>query len=230
MTSARDSQLRVSAKALFLALLLCALVSLGASASAQQFSARLVTINAQGRPDAADGQIYVGGGFVRIEIPDFRNGRFLIDVNARTAIYLVPAQRIFMDAKQSSRLTQILVPVDPNDPCRGWQAMARIAGSADRGEQWRCRRLGSDTVGDLVAIKYQAISPQGRALYAWIDPERKFPVKLRYADGSGVALGDIREGPQPAELFAIPADYRKFDPQQLIEHIKQSDVWVDPPK
>jgi hypothetical protein len=73
-------------------------------------------------------------------------------------------------------------------------------------------------------------SPQGQADNGWIDPQPKFPVMFRFQDGTRVELDNIRKGPQPAELFEVPSDLRKFDPRQLIEHIKQSDVWVDPPK
>ena len=50
-------------------------------------------------------------------------------------------------------------------------------------------------------------------------------LQCRRSDGNK----NIVEGPQSASLFEIPAGYRKFDPQALIEIIKQSDVWVDEP-
>src|SRR5271170_3522891 len=213
------------AKALSLALgLLGFAAGPGGSASAQQFSADLVTTNAQGQSTAEAGNLYVGDGVVRIESPDFRRGRFLVNVNAGSALFVIPAQRVFMDAKQSSRLTQILVPVDPNDPCRTWKRMAQIAGVADQGDQWRCERLGTEAAGGDSAIRYLATSPGGEKAFAWIDGGLGFPVKFKFADGSGIALSDIRRGPQPIALFAVPADYRKFDPQRLIERIKQSDV------
>jgi hypothetical protein len=34
---------------------------------------------------------------------------------------------------------------------------------------------------------------------------------------------------QPASSFELPASYRKFNPEALIEQIKQSDVWVSRP-
>jgi hypothetical protein len=64
----------------------------------------------------------------------------------------------------------------------------------------------------------------------WIDPELKFLLRLRGEDGTGIDIRSIEEGPQAESLFAIPAHYGKFDPKQLIERIKQSDVWVEPPK
>jgi hypothetical protein len=220
-----------SKKALSLALgLLGFAVALGGSASAQQFSADLVTTNVQGRSEGKAGNLYVGDGVVRIEAPDFRRGRFLVNVNAGAAFFVMPASRVFMNAKQSSRLTQILVPVDPDDPCRTWKKMAQFDGVADKGGQWRCERLGTEAVGGRAIVKYLTTSPGGEKDSAWIDRGLKFPVKFKFADGSCIALSDIRRGPQPTALFEIPSDYRKFDPQRLIERIKQSDVWVDPPK
>jgi hypothetical protein len=92
------------------------------------------------------------------------------------------------------------------------------------------RGLGTEAVGGRAIIRYLATSPGGEKEPAWIDEGLKFPVKFKFANGSGIALSDIRRGPQPTVLFAIPSDYRKFDPQQLIQRIKQSDVWVEPPK
>ena len=108
--------------------------------------------------------------------------------------------------------------------------MAQIAGVADQGGQWRCERLGTEAAGGAPTIRYLATSPGGEKDSAWIDGGLRFPVKFKFADGSGIALSDIRRGPQPTALFAVPDGYRKFDPQRLIERIKQSDVWVDPPK
>ena len=219
------------AKALSPALALAGILALlGPPASAQQFSADLIVKSAQRQPAAATGKLYVGGTAVLAEIPGFSSGRFLIDIGADAAFFVIPPQRIFMDAKESSRLTQILVAVDPRDPCEAWQAMAKVAGVADRGAHWQCHLLGADAAGGHAALKYRAISPRGDVDYAWIDPQLKFAVEFQFADGGGFALDHIREGTQPAALFTIPTDYRKFDPQRLIERIKQSDVWVDPPK
>jgi hypothetical protein len=45
-------------------------------------------------------------------------------------------------------------------------------------------------------------------------------------DGSTITAENVRDGPQPAQLFEIPSAFRKFDPESLIQRIKQSDVWV----
>jgi hypothetical protein len=48
-----------------------------------------------------------------------------------TAYFVRPAQKIFMDARQSSQLIQMFVFVDPYDPCTRWRAMAVIAGATN---------------------------------------------------------------------------------------------------
>jgi hypothetical protein len=165
---------------------------------------------------------------VRIETSDARDGFFLVEKDA--AYFVVPARRMFMDAKQSSRLTQSFVPVDPNDPCAAWQRMAEIAGAADQGSPWRCDRVGAEMVDGRDTMKYRMTAPRQPPSDRWIDPRLGFPIRVQAEDGSTAAIENLQEGPQPLGLFVIPGDYRKFDPEQLIEHIKQSDVWVEPAK
>jgi hypothetical protein len=45
-------------------------------------------------------------------------------------------------------------------------------------------------------------------------------------DGSTITAENVRDEPQTARLFEIPPGFRKFDPLNLIQRIKQSDVWV----
>jgi hypothetical protein len=192
----------------------------GSLGAAQQFSADLVGKSA--------GKIYVSNSKVRIETSDFPGGLFLLDGDAHIAYFVKPAQRVLMDAKQSSWLTQILVPVDPDHPCKQWQAMAEIAGAAHQGNQWRCNRLSPESAGGREPIKYQAISPEGLASHCLIDPQLGFVVSIDREDGVKIDLANVQQGPPSADLFEIPANFRKFDPHQLIDRIKQSDVWVEP--
>ena len=57
-----------------------------------------------------------------------------------------------------------------------------------------------------------------------------FPVKWQAADGKVFVLENIVLQAQPQSLFSIPPDYRKLDPQALLERIKHSDVWAEPCK
>jgi hypothetical protein len=205
------------------------LAGLGGSAQAQSFSADLVAIDARGEAAGKPGKVIVENGKVRIETPELPSDFFLVDPAAKSAYLVRPKQHIFMDAKQSSGLTQLLVQVDPADPCAQWQVMAKVAGAADTGGEWHCVRLGEEMLDGRATVKYEAISPRGETNIGWIDSNLKFLLRLRRGDGAGVDVRAVKEGPQGEDLFAIPANYAKFDPRQLIERIKQSDVWVEPP-
>jgi hypothetical protein len=199
----------------------------GLPAKAQQFSADLVT--AHDVPAATPaGKLHVSDSKVRIETPEFPDGFFLIDGTTPAAYFVRPGARIFMDARQSSRLTRLFVAVDPDDPCRQWQAMAQLAGTADQGD-WRCERAGEETIAGREATAYQVVSAAGKQFVGWIDSERKFPLRIKTVDGTVVTVENVRDAPQSAQLFDIPAGFRKFDPAALIERIKQSDVWVVSP-
>jgi hypothetical protein len=211
-----------------------ALASLGAKAdlprpAVEQFSADIVSRDAAGAAVGSIARVYAADRQVRIETAGPHAEFFLIDGDAGSVLFVRPAQQVFMDAKQSTLLTQVFVPIDPADPCRQWQAAARNAGTANAGGNWRCARISAETVGGRGTIEYQVVFPDGKSSQRWIDPELQFPVKLRAADGTTIALEHICVEAQPASLFAVPPSYRKFDPHALIDRIKHSDVWADSP-
>jgi hypothetical protein len=205
-----------------LALVSCILAG-AVSAQAQQFSADLVA--AQDNVTAAPvGRLRVLGDKVRLETSEVADGFFLIDGAKAAAYFVRPRAREFMDARQSSRLALTFVTVDPDDPCRQWQAMAQQAGLGE--QNWRCERIGEETIEGRNTIAWRTVAASGRQLSGWIDRERRFPLRVKTEDGTIVTAGHVRDEPQPAELFQIPSGFRKFDPQLLIDRIKQSDVWV----
>lgn len=206
----------------------CALLAAGTAAQAQQFSADLVRRNVDGELVEPSGRIAVSNANVRIETPDFRDGFFIIRGDA--AYFVSLTRPFFMDAGKSSQLTQILLPVDPDDPCRQWQAMAKVAGEAGGHSQWLCERIGPDLLDGNNTIKYRISSPVNQRYSGWINPRLRFLVRLQAEDGTTVELANLREAPQSDSLFEIPSGYRKLDPQQLIDRIKKSDAWVEPMK
>jgi hypothetical protein len=193
----------------------------------REFSAEIVSRDAGGVIAGAAARLYAMNRKVRIETPEAPAGFFLIDAEAGTVLFVRPAQRVFMDAKQSTRLTQIFIPVDSHDPCRQWQAAAKNAGPSSGGGEWGCERAAPAIAVKGSAIEYNVVSPDRKSSRRWVDPNLEFPVRLQTADGASIALEHIREGVQPASLFAVPPDYRKLDPQALIDRIKHSDVWVE---
>ena len=212
---------------------LCLTLGLGGAASlaqavrAPEFSADIVSRDAAGLAMGAAAKLYVSNHKVRIETPEASAGFLLIDGDAGTAHFVRPAQQVFMDAKQTSRFTQIFVPLDPKDPCSKWQAAAATAGAPNAGGEWRCERVDDEPVGDRRAIRYRVASADSSSL-RWIDSDLEFPVKLLATDGTTIALEHIRIEAQQASLFDIPPGFRKLDPRALIERIKHSDAWVDP--
>jgi hypothetical protein len=220
----------IATASLGLVCLLCGLARFESVAHAQNFVAELGAQKVGSQSKEALGRVYVSRGKVRIETRDLSDGFFVVNADQPAAWFVRPRQRVFMDARRSSPLTQALVRVDPADACRQWQAMEALAGAAGGDAEWRCERIGSEDVDGHQALKYQITSRDDHRSYRWIDPLRQFPIRLENWDGSVVTLDAIVDAPQASTLFAVPAGFRKLDPLQLIEQIKLSDVWVEPRK
>jgi hypothetical protein len=221
-----ETSVRLRKTSWFLLVLACLSVSSAVAAQAQQFSADIVTRHDDAPAPA--GRLSVLDGKVRIETPEVPDGFFLVDPAKPSAYFVRPTARIYMDARQSSRLTRLFVPVDPDAPCQQWQAMARLAGVAGQGE-WRCERAGEETIDGHNTVAFRVSSGAGEGYLGWIDRERRFPLRIKTDDGTLIGLERIKDAPQPASSFELPASYRKFNPEALIEQIKQSDVWVSRP-
>jgi hypothetical protein len=205
--------------------ILATFIATGAAAAEPQFSAELVRRDAQGQ--VLEGRLSVAGDKIRIAQPNLPIGVFIVHGDA--AFFVKPDRRVYMDARQSTLLTELLTPVDPDAPCPRFQAMAVISGSAADGS-WRCDRIGDETIDGRATVKYSLISPHGRHLTGWIDPDLRFLVRIAADTGVSLALTDVRQGPQPDSDFEIPALYPKFDPQRLIDKMQHSDSYVDPAK
>jgi hypothetical protein len=210
------------------ALCLAGLAAGGGAAptSVGEFSADVVKRDASGRVVGGAAKIYVANRKVRLETSEASAGFFLIDGEAGTALFVQPAQRVYMDAKQSTRLTQLFVPVDVNNPCPQWQTAAKNAGTADAGGTWHCARAESASANPDGNVAYRLFSQGEQLNIRWVDAELGLLMKLEAADGTTIALEHIRIEAQPATLFALPPDFHKSDPQALLERIKRSDVWV----
>jgi hypothetical protein len=214
-----------------LALLSAALLTVvSTSAVAQEFSGKVVTTNPDKDTVVAPGRVLVRDGKVRLEPADFPGGFFLVDPSADIAYFVKPTRRVFMEARQSSRLVPILIALDPDAPCEQWQAIGRITGLGNPNRAWQCTRLGAELIDGRETIRYQAVAPDASSYDVWIDPRIRFPVRVRVEVGVVTDIKDIEEKPQPSDAFELPAGYSKFDPQGLIDRIKQSDVWVEQPQ
>lgn len=224
----RGRMARTTSTSISLATAMLVAVLVPKVAAAQQFSAELSRRDAAGQ--VSKGRLLVAGDKIRIEAPDLQTGFFLVRTDARTAYFVQPDRHVFMDARQSSVLTELLVPLDPDAPCLQWQEMAQISGSATGGAAWQCDRIGAETHDGHTIVKYNMTSPRGRHYSGWIDPHLRYVVRIEAHDGSTTELKNVQEAPQPDSAFTMPAGVQKFDPMQLMEIAKHSDVWVDPAK
>ena len=191
----------------------------------KDFNAALVRLQ-QGSAPVPAGRLVVSASRARLEATELPDGYFIIDGVGLSAIFVKPSAGTYMDARRSSRLTQWFVPVAADDPCPQWQAMARIASEPDRGA-WRCEQSGETTIDGRHVIGYRVMAGSAQQALAWVDPTLSFPVRIELGDGTAFAVDAVRERPQAPDLTQIPSGFRKFDPQALIERIKQSDVWVE---
>lgn len=188
-----------------------------ATASAQEFSAEVVVL---GTPTAetASRTIHVSGNKVRAETNGPGGTIMLVDVAANTAVLLLPQDKIFVDMRRAGHLNQAFMPVDVGDPCQTWQ----VRGAANGDDtHWTCRRVGEETVGGRETTKYAASSSKGDDGFIWIDPKLKFMVRSANAAGQGMELRDIREAPQPSNLFEVPAGYKQQEMPQIMQQMRQ---------
>jgi hypothetical protein len=203
---------------------------LSVAAHAEDFTAVLVTVDPLRPSDTSPVRIYVSDNKVRLDPAGFHGGFFIIDGDAGTATFVRPNERVFMDAKQSTPLTQIFVPLNPAAPCPRWKEMALSAGALDQEAEWRCAMLGDDVVDGRTLVKYQMGPSEVQQRSVWLDPRETVAVMSQFPGGTITKLENVKHEPQPAMLFVIPPGYQKFEAQRLINRIKQSDVWVEPPK
>jgi hypothetical protein len=199
------------------------LLCLARVCAAADFSADIAS------PHLAGAKIHTADGKVRLESPEATAGFFLIDSKAATAVFVRPAQRTFTDAGRSTRLTRVFIPVDPDAPCAQWQAAARNAGLPGAEGEWHCEKIGTGELDGRPTTQWRVTSPDQISGEYWIDRDLGFPVRVQTSDGALFTLENITVAAQAPELFTIPATYHKLDPRALIERIKHSDVWVEPP-
>lgn len=212
--------------------------------SGPEFSADIVSRDATGSVSEMGGRLYVRAGKVRIESSQAPAGFFLIDGASQKAWFVRSMQRVFTEARQSTPLTQIFIPLDPKKPCDEWQLAAEHAGTIGADAAWHCQREGAGvsageaawsaarsanlTIAAGHTVAYRIAVADGRASERWINEALAFAVKVRAPDGTTISLENVRVGAQESSLFTLPSGYRELDPQTLIDRIRHSDVWAAP--
>jgi len=188
-------------------LIVFSLITTGVLAQ-EDFSANVVT-QKDGKQTTSPTRIYITKDKMRFESsqPNGHSGAMIVNFSTQTSDVLMPERKMYMEfptgqgpgARQMQGLFRVR---DVEDACGDWQKMAAKPGGT-------CRKVGSEAVNGRSTVKYQGTSASGEVSNIWLDPKLRFPVRWETKD-SGGELQDIKEGSQPASLFAIPGDYQKM--------------------
>ena len=83
------------------------------------------------------------------------------------------------------------------DPCTGHEGAT-------------CKKVGTESIDGRSCDKWEMTEKGGKVETFWMDQKLHFPIKLISGDVTAVYT-NIKEGPQDASLFNIPAGFKKLD-------------------
>lgn len=164
------------------------------------FSAEIVRHDAVHQDSSSSGMVYVGRDGIRTETSKDRQPVWMIfKPNQKIVWTLFPKQRMYMERAGLS-LEWPPLPEDKNSPCRS--------------KNFVCQKTGAQKIGNRSVIhwKIEIITAKGKTFYAqlWVDPRLNIAIREVYADGLTVEMRNIREAPQEARLFELPAGYQRL--------------------
>jgi hypothetical protein len=172
-----------------------------------EFSATAVQSLPQNR--TMTGRLYVSKAKTRQETSQDGQTRVTIsDAQQGAAWMLNPDRKEYVEVKSPSRgegggeSSRMPLPNEPGHPC------------TQQGSPLTCTRLGTELVSGRQTDKWEFVATQGQETYRtvmWVDQRLRLPVKAEFPGGMASELRDIKEGPQPADLFQVPADYKKIE-------------------
>ncbi len=194
---------------------LIVILALGIHMPAQELTAEQVGRDSTGHTSKS--KIYMSHGKVRIEpldeaTPGSANAGktfILLDLAAGTSVVVDENRKIYLEQSPATAHRSIATykPVD-NTPCE------KNPGSTGASS---CKRVGTEIINGRKAEKWEITVTIGGApatMYVWLDSQWHFIVKQE-APGISGELKNIKESPQPAALFEIPADYHKMTMQGM---------------
>jgi hypothetical protein len=194
-------------RTLFVATLALALIVPAAVAQPKfagtPFSADMA-ITARQQRGMVNGKLYAGEGKWRMDMEmQGQQAIMIFDAASQVGYMLMPAQKMYMEvhADRPGMGPQMpkAKPMDPTNPC---------AAEADM----TCTKVGKETVNGRSTERWEITSKKdsGNSYTAWIDDKLHFPIKTASSAGDSMELTNIQEGSQPATLFEVPPDFKKF--------------------
>ena len=149
-------------------------------------------------------KLYVSKDKMRLETHGLTGTILLVNKGERTAYALFPAQKAYQPI--SSGLSEYFRVQDTENACPDWQKAAD--------QKIVCEKVGPEVMDGRQTVKYQNKGASEEATSAvWIDLALKYVVKWESAR-TGAKVHDIKEGPQPADLFAVPSGYELQPPKK----------------
>ena len=166
-----------------------------------QFSGEIVVRDLDG--GTGTGKLYIGAAKQRMEFTAFGEVRpTIVDPASDTQRTISPRQRNFMELPRGESGGPVRIPrlgpVDPNNPCAS-------------GEMSECRPLGAEMVNGQATRKWEYTNTDGERVTSWLSTRLRFPVKTTADSGATVDIRNVVEGPQPANLFAVPTGFAQVD-------------------
>ncbi|GAB6040011.1 hypothetical protein JCM17961_06840 [Endothiovibrio diazotrophicus] len=79
------------------------------------------------------------------------------------------------------------------------------------GASFESRLVGMDTIDGRRVEKWESTAREGdqaQTTHFWFDPELSLRLREEFPGGASRELVNIQVGPQPAQLFEVPADYQ----------------------
>ena len=183
---------------------------LGATVALAQTEFSAEVMSTEKSETASQAKMYFAKDKLRIEPTkkDARgSGSVIINLASQTTTVLMDQQRMYMEmpaqlANQRAGYNFFRTG-DVENACSDWLQMEQNKGGT-------CHKVGSETVNGRSTVKYEGTNAKGESGTIWLDPKLRFPVKWQGKSGAG-ELRNIQEGSQPASLFEVPSDYKKFD-------------------
>lgn len=188
----------------------CSVALLGAATftlSQSEFSADMVDAHTE-KSGRGPTKVYFGKDKMRFDSMEGNDrGAVIFNFKDESWVVLMAKQHMYMEmpAKmmENRGMFHFFKYGDVDNACTEWQAMETNKGGT-------CHKLGHENVNGRETVKYEGTNAKGEQSTVWLDSKVRFPIKWQGQKGGG-ELQNIKEGSQPASLFEIPSDYKKFD-------------------
>lgn len=145
------------------------------------------------------GRLYFAGQKVRMEMNAQGHDSIMISDRSLKIAYLVmPQQKMYME-----------MSTDRPQHGPNWQAYD-AASPCKTLSDTTCEKIGTEVVDGRMCNKWK-FNSSSSSHTVWIDQKNGIPIRSLMSDGTTMELTNIKEGPQSASLFEVPAGYQKMD-------------------